>query len=307
MSRQADYLPVVAALAGLAASGALAGGPIWTLLLPLAVSAVWFGLPHGGADHIVAAALRQRLWGPIAAYLAAIGLFLAVWWIKAPLAFWLFIAMTVFHWGTGDAHFAISRGWVPRFAAPTSALVRGALPMLGPLAFFPGRFAEVERAATSLFGGSGVVAGPIAQMVALGMLAMIILAHVGHLYHRGALRHSGRDVMELAVLLVLFAVVDPLVSVGVYFTFWHSVRHLDRLGGFYERRLNGRSLLRDVIPTTLISLVGIAGLAILVPQTPDSGFALLGVYLVAISALTFPHMLVVHLMDRAEHAFPWNG
>jgi hypothetical protein len=51
---------------------------------------------------------------------------------------------------------------------------------------------------------------------------------------------------------------------------------------------------------TAVSLGLLGGLYLIVPVQPASGAETVGLYLVLISVLTLPHVLVVSYMDRVE-------
>jgi Brp/Blh family beta-carotene 15,15'-monooxygenase len=312
--RPANLLPIVAMLAGIAATGPLDGSPSWLLMLPLVASALVFGLPHGAADHVVLFDLTGRWIKPISTYCALALSFVLVWWVAPAMAFWAFIAMTVVHWGTGDAFHLLRDSKAPLPAdsalAVTTSLLRGAIPMLVPLVAFPDRFAAFGAATASLFDQDASLISNSTPSVALYGLVVLGVLHFGRVLQLGAYGPWAiRDAGEVFLLVAAFALLDPLVSIGLYFCFWHSVRHLDRLGEWYSvsKRLRGRSLWKDVLPTTGIALGSIALLALMVPNTPNSGLDAVAIYVVVISALTVPHMITVFLMDQRQCVFPWTG
>ena len=101
----------------------------------------------------------------------------------------------------------------------------------------------------------------------------------------------------------------PVLAVGLYFTLWHSVRHVVRLeltdpvgAGELER---GHVLapfgrfLRQAWPVTAVAV------ALLVAVGVTLGSAGLGVYLFLLAVLTTPHAAVVTWMDRRQGA--WNS
>jgi Brp/Blh family beta-carotene 15,15'-monooxygenase len=125
----------------------------------------------------------------------------------------------------------------------------------------------------------------------------------------GACRAWLVDAGESALLWGYFLVVPPLVSVGVYFALWHSLRHVGRLAAVDPEGAASLSagrpaaalsrFGREAAPTTALSLLFIAAAAVV---SPTGGAALAGVYLVVIAVLTLPHTVVVTGMDLAERA-----
>ncbi|GAA2748520.1 Brp/Blh family beta-carotene 15,15'-dioxygenase [Amnibacterium kyonggiense] len=282
-------------------------------VVPFAVSVLLFGLPHGALDHLVPARLdpgisRRRSIASVVLLYAVLGAATAAVWIVLPVAgFTLFILVTWFHWGQGDLWLDRALGDAPpsRTDAALTVLVRGALPMLGPLLLHAREYAAVLRGTTGLLGARSAPAGallesPVIRLTAALVLVALITAHL--VVRRRAGGRPAPAVGEITVLAIFFLVVPPVLAVGLYFTFWHAVRHIVRLelltdGGRaalqrgHLLRSFGR-FLRDAAPLTACAVVLLAALA-LVLRSAD-----LGTYLLLIAALTTPHTAVVTWMDR---------
>ncbi len=324
-------LVVVAALGGAAGLSL----PTWGRYLPLGLSVVLFGLPHGAVDHLVPSRLGAD--GPLpvdrtrtgAAVVGAIYLVLgggyALGWLAAPrLAALGFIALTWFHWGQGDV-------WVLRrlLAADHlrsravrwgTLLVRGGLPMLVPLLAFPGRYRAVLSAWVALFGVELALPWLFAPETRAAMGAGFALLSLGTLAAgRLVAGDAGRrrwrvDAAEVGLLWAYFAVVPPLVAVGLYFTCWHALRHIARLLLLAPGRAasgtltalavwlwgSGRRFAREAAPLTALSLVLLVGFGAVVPATVRTVPEYAALYLVFVAVVTLPHVVVVTLMDHAE-------
>lgn len=304
--------------------------PPWVEYLPFALSLIVFGLPHGAVDHLAMPRLLGRkagTTGPVILvgllYLVLGGLYLALWFAAPVAAFALFIALTWFHWGGGDLHalsaFVSDRGGYPtgQTRRALTLLVRGGLPMLVPLLAFPETYRAVAVNTVGLF----VPAGPGASSWALDpyfrLLAGVTFAlfAVGVLISGyGSAKKSGArgvwlvDGTETAILALYFALVPPVLAVGLYFCLWHATRHVARLVLLDEKSTGaleaGRvapalvRFARDSAPLTVAALVLLLGLYLVVPpETSAAPSSLLALYLVLVSALTLPHVVVVTLMD----------
>jgi Brp/Blh family beta-carotene 15,15'-monooxygenase len=225
-----------------------------------------------------------------------------------------FILLTWFHWGQGDLFVAVRQDPAMGPAARAAHLVaRGAIPMLVPLVGQPGAYAEVITATTAPFapGAGGLLAiaeTPAARIAALVVVAGAAAADLALSNGRG----RGVRAAETALLVAYFALVPPVLAVGLYFCLWHALRHIVRLQlldpGSAGALRTGSALpalvrfARQAAPFTAAALVLLGVLALVLPH--DAGPAgLLGVYLVLISALTVPHVVVVSLMDRAQHVW----
>ena len=311
------FTPTSVAFAGIAAGFVLLDlarvqVPYAVQVVPFAVSVLLFGLPHGALDHLVPARLDRRLSirrsiTAVVALYAVLGGATALLWRLEPVAgFAAFIAVTWFHWGQGDLWLDRAR----RAAAGSRAdgvltvLVRGTLPMLLPLVSHPDEYAGVLQATTRLVDPAAVpdpdvlLAWPV-RLTGAVLIVVLIAAHLLVRRRRAALRGS---VAEIVVLAAFFTAVPPVLAVGLYFTFWHAVRHIVRLELLEpdgRARLERGDLLRpfarflrDALPVTLCAI------ALLVVVAVSVRAAGLGTYLLLIAALTTPHTAVVIWMDR---------
>jgi Brp/Blh family beta-carotene 15,15'-monooxygenase len=133
------------------------------------------------------------------------------------------------------------------------------------------------------------------RSLALG--TVVILGVADFCLAKGSILTRRLNLAESLALLLFFALVPALVSIGFYFAFWHGLRHVLRLKSFEQLSWPGFTL--HALPATLGALVLLAGLAYFVHF--QSGYlVLLGIYLSLIAALTFPHALIVNWMDFRE-------
>ena len=302
--------------------------PDWLQYLPFALSLVFFGLPHGALDHLVPARLAgirptARSITHVVLLYAVLGAPVFAIWMGAPaVAFVGFIALTLAHWGLGDLYSLLAiegvRHLRNRLLRVAAVVIRGALPMLVPLIAFPAAYAAVAAQTTGVFGGVTVpTAIPDSTRVwlaaSISMAAAVYLIAGGLEARRiGAGAGWRRDATEIALLAAFFALVPPILAVGLYFSLWHALRHIVRLGlldrdgtrvrddlvrGDLWRAV--RSFARDAAPVTAIAIAMLVVLAILLPPSVQTGGGL-GLYLVLISALTVPHTVIVAFMDRRQ-------
>lgn len=300
--------------------------------LPLAVSALLLGMPHGAVDHLVPARLgavdlRRSVAAVVAVYAVLGGGYLAWWFIAPVTAAAAFVAITWIHWGQGDVYLLSSAtgGAYPRSAPhrATTLLLRGAMPMAVPLLAFPGEYRRVVADLVGLFGAS---VDPIAVAFAPGtrrVLAAALVALTALQVARGVVRIDGDggiapafdrglalDLADTTLLWGYFLTVPPVLAVGLYFPLWHSWRHVVRLvatdEGSTEALRTGRtgravaSFYRDAAPLTVLALaIGVA-LYPFVPRAPGGLAEGVALYLVLIAVLTLPHVAVVTWMDRRE-------
>ncbi|MFC7229088.1 Brp/Blh family beta-carotene 15,15'-dioxygenase [Salinirubellus salinus] len=302
--------------------------PLVVQYVPLAVSALLLGLPHGAVDHL--APTRVRGEAPTLRSLAGVGVlygvlggaYLAAWFLAPVASFGFFIAMTWAHWGQGDVHALVALEGVEHLRTTgqrvATLVVRGGLPMLVPLLLGVDQYREVATLLVGRFGVEAAALDPLFRVetrLALGVgfaLLTVATLAVGLARAPGGLADAGwrRDAGETTLLWAFFLAVPPILAVGVYFCLWHAVRHVARLvtldsdGERALRRGDAVAALagfyRDAAPLTLVSLAFLAGFYWLVPVRPGTLPETVGLYLVLIAVLTLPHVVVVSLMDRVE-------
>ena len=292
--------------------------------LPLLASVVVFGLPHGALDYVALPRaldghLSLRGLGIVGVLYAVLGVgYLALWWLAPLPAAVLFIAMTWFHWGQGELYVlrnVFDVTYLDRRQQILTTVVRGGLPMLVPLIGFPDRYRAVFETFVAPFGGTvgtwplfdpGVRVG-LAML--FGTVTLWMLVRGRRLADAEGTNAWRRDAVEVALLWVVFLVVEPILAIGVYFCLWHSVRHLARVGWLDGRirtavgdgrwwQASGRLGL-EAAPPTIGALALFGGLFALVPVGASIGDAV-GLYLVGIAVLTLPHTVIVTWIDRRQ-------
>ena len=316
-------------LAALVPLSLLAGElPTTVRYFPLVASVVVFGMPHGAVDYVALPRVRSGrvdLRGVTEVsllYFVAGVAYLALWFVLPVLAAAIFIALTWFHWGQGDLYAVrdlFGADHVDDFTQQAlTVVVRGGLPMLVPLLGFPDTYRAVVDTFVEPFGGSAdgwwlFAARP--RLALAGIFGTITIIALARGFARARDRRRWRfDAAETTFLWVFFMVVPPILAVGAYFCFWHSVRHIARVVLLDERSVEdlagwrwlpplGRFALEAAVPTALaLAFVGVLWWATGGVETLAGAT---GLYLVGIAVLTLPHTVVVSLMDREQGIWTW--
>ncbi|MGI4886668.1 MAG: Brp/Blh family beta-carotene 15,15'-dioxygenase [Janthinobacterium lividum] len=302
------------ALAGLGRTFPAQAG--WLLMPLLAIGLVGLGVAHGACDQLVLPA--RRLAGPGRGYFLKFGagyLALAVaagmaWWRWPGMAVGGFFLLTAWHWGSADAPA------LPRYRAlwAVHSLLRGALPFAGAARWWP---AEAQHSVEGLLAFAG--AAPLAAgRFAAGAASLWPLVVAGHLALWGsyaALRQPRRwrtDMVEALLLTGLFWALPPLLALGVYFVFWHSLQHVLRLNHLFGYAATGKpagpwAALKQELgfftqrawPLLLASVAALAALYAFPGARPPNSHTWLGPALAATAAVTLPHALLVSLVMDA--------
>ncbi|WP_158550746.1 Brp/Blh family beta-carotene 15,15'-dioxygenase [Geodermatophilus sp. TF02-6] len=294
-------MSTTAAVAVLLAEVAVPGGwgdAAWGVL----VGGLLLGLPHGAVDHLVPG--RRLGWRPVrlAVFAAGYAALATVAWLvfrawPGP-ALVAFVAVSAWHFGTGETAFADLRAGRPVGRRPIAAAVVGAVVLLVPL---------VRGSADTAAVVAAVVPGSAGRLPAWlpATVLGVVLPAAAVLAARLVGGRRWVEAAELVLLACLGLVVPPLAAFGVYFGCWHSVRHVARVvaedpagaGDLAAGRL-GRPLRRFAVQAALPTAAVLAVLALLW-SAADGWPSFVATDLPVLAAVTVPHALVVAWLDRA--------
>ncbi|MDB2261313.1 Brp/Blh family beta-carotene 15,15'-dioxygenase [Halorubrum ezzemoulense] len=305
--------------------------PVELGVATFALGTLAVGMAHGAVDHLVplraapGVSLRRSIAVVSVGYAVLGGAVVAAFFAAPVAAFVGFIALTWLHWGQGDVATLAIAGvdHLPTSAERWLALiVRGGLPMGVPLLAHPEEYRLVAEWIVGLFlvdgGAAATAVDPLfAPAVRAGVgvgMAAATLASVGLGYRRvrGGRDAGGwrRDAGELAVLWAWFLLAAPVFAIGVYFALWHALRHVGRLVLVDPAAASAASagdavgalarFGRDAAPLTLGGFLVVGAVGVSVPAGVAAPGDLLAVSLVAIAAMTLPHVVVVAWLDRRE-------
>ena len=261
------------------------------------------GVPHGAMDHLVPGLLSRRWQAPthlalvagayvtmvVAATLAA---------LRAPdLAFATFLAVSAIHFGWAETTYAAERGGhpVPRVRDGWfDAVAHGAIVVVLPL-----WSAEGRSAMRPLLPRLVDWVGAVPTSWATGAVVLTCAASVLHLVATRRILQAA----ELVAVLTLFLTVPVFAAFGVYFGCWHALRHtarlMDALAVGRPIRVQVNAFARAAgLPTTAALLV----LGALFAYRSDAGVVMTGVSVLL--ALTFPHVVVVAILDHHRRIAP---
>jgi len=284
------------------------------LYLPMLASVLLFGLPHGAIDHLVVLGLANSSLSLKALalvcliYLSFVVVMLCLWWGAPLVAVILFLAITIYHWGRADLAFegllnpeALQA--TPRILKFNHSFLRGILPIGIPFLSFPDATEAILNSCSIAFGYKYEL-GATLPFVILIFLLLLLFSEIAFLRYQGVQR-TVRLVEDLG-LIAFFVLVPPLLAVGLYFCLWHGFRHVLRLiryegnqGDCETSLARFKQFYSQALPFTLASILILAIVLLLLRGSVDLS-VFTGIYLVVISSLTVPHLLVVEWMDRVE-------
>jgi Brp/Blh family beta-carotene 15,15'-monooxygenase len=291
------WIAIIASLLTQVTSSSVDIGPIPAALALIALA---LGIPHGAADNLTFVhVLSWRGWIRLVIVYVTIAAVAALLIIAFPsIGFVLVLAMTVWHFGTGDVQATAElEGETPasgKFRI-LYALALGSAPVLLPLTS-PAALSTVVSLEPEL---ASIYSNPVTAIIRGVVLALIVISIVA-LIARGALRGA----FELFTLAVLGLIASPFIAFAVYFGFWHASRHTARLALVTTGAINVRSLAAVTkigIPSLLGFIAILAGLTIFLGNNSMTG-TVLWIGLAIVWGLTVPHMWFVSRFDQRLRA-----
>lgn len=269
--------------------------PSWAVATALVALAL--GIPHGAVDHLAVTTLSStvaRLAGGLVYLAVAAAATATILRVPAP-AFVAVLAMSVWHFGTGDVGAAADlAGRDPhrRGVRLLQALALGSAPVLLPLTS-ASAVASVGLINPSL---ATVLHPAVGSVVRYGVLCLVAVT-LAALWRVEDRRGCG----ELALLAVLGLVANPLMAFAVYFAAWHALRHTARLAMSRDGDVRLVDLARTFamgLPA-LVGAVVVAGVCVLALEEAALG-TWLWIGLALVWGLTVPHMVLVSRADRSS-------
>jgi len=260
-------------------------------------SALVLGVPHGACDPWVPGWVRHHpsrlpfLISFCIIYLSLSFVYLLIWRAFPLPSTIFFLCLTAWHWGTADA----SLETTPSLRWLLFGIGRGSLVMLAPFAF---HWADTWSVILLMAPNAGL------PPYTLPFVPALLLAIALNLLSRPSIHQT----IETLLLLLLFYLTPPLLSVGTYFVAFHAWRHLLRLSALRNQLTSNEplfcwthslyQLLLLSIPLTLVSLAFLRWIPPFLTSSFPQGTNWVGPYLILLAVLTLPHAILVAWMDK---------
>ena len=295
--------------------------PIFLQMLPIYVSLIFLGLSHGAADHLCMWGLlsiktpRIKL-ALIGIYFATALLYFLLWLLNPLISILLFFLLTIFHWGRADLYTScfinnvdyLHRNKFMRFCY---GFFRGSSPILLPVAFNQEVYLNFLNSLTfkeyQMFDFSYYVNFNLIFVPILFLTLYIVIFLVVNKNRKKNYRMFLWDLLENTLLIVWFLYVPVLWAIGIYFIFWHSLRHAlrilssDNKGAEYLNDFSLKKLsLRWIELTGLINLIALIGIFIIFNTeifNINDEYNIFSNIMIGISILTLPHALLIEIID----------
>ncbi|WP_269537828.1 Brp/Blh family beta-carotene 15,15'-dioxygenase [Cerasicoccus fimbriatus] len=300
-------LPLIGmlSLAGLSAVGLVSDRLGYALL---AISILFFGMPHGAMD--IEVSRRMQWWSDSLSFAKFCGLYLlgvaavlAFCFFTPLLALGFFLVLTAWHWGTAESYFASQS----RLLRAMVGMARGLVIVTAPIYFHPVESAQVLGGFVSWF---GLENASFAEHSSL-LLAVLIVSYFTDfgfaLYrcHVDASSASKLFALEALCLPFFFALTPPITAVAFYFVCVHAYRHLLRLTASSQSeshlmrqakrifQAHGRVMWAALLPMAPLVFI-------LAWRSQVSPAEVTGIYLVLLFSLTVPHAFIISWLDQRE-------
>lgn len=280
------------------------------------VGMVALNLPHGGYEHFENLRWRGLPFGAryVLLYLSFIGLFVGLFLVAPLAALGIAFATAVAKGGHGDLHVmdAVvgSDHLVRREQRWLAAFVRGGAVMIVPLLVWPGVFYGFSSYMLSMFDpaatGELLVRQESVRPLLGGLYGVAVLAHLGGGFLTGGLSASWlADLGETALLVVYFTAVPVVVSIGLFFPLWYSMRQSGRTLAVRremttDQQLPALAVWGILIAGALMTAVLGAMLWFVAPNPLGNATLLPGLvafYTVFICVVALPHVVVGEWLD----------
>ena len=277
-------------------------GPIALVVAGLGFLA---GVPHGAADHVMAARLSGArsmvAIGVVYAGIAAAAWALMQW--AGLIALVVIVAFSAVHFGLGELEVCHQlTGWRPGRLVAVAVAVAGCGALILPLARSGDQFRGVAAAISP--GLAPLISGRHFEMSLAGIWLVAAVVAIAASVRAAQLLIA----LDIVIIGALGLVAPPLVAFAVWFGGWHAIRHCARMltvePECAELVRSGRDRAAVLRLIRLAALPSVAALATVlalgwITVTASDPTVVVAEILRLLLALTVPHMVVVWWLDRA--------
>jgi len=261
-----------------------------------------FGIPHGSIDHLVNSNEPNLKFSEISKkfYLEYFIYFIVVviGWIIAPvLCFALFIFLSGYHFGQSqlyDLSKIISPLKIRLFSLAWGVLIISLIFQFHYEEVFTiiNSFLQMEKVDPAIFNAI------LMNMIILSTGSLLFAMFINYLDGSIKLSRLISEIIDTALLIVVFKYTPLLLAFGIYFGLWHSLKAMNAEFKVLSNKDPDFSLLsfiKSMIPLSTISIAGLIVL-ILVGLYFNSSISPIMLFVVGISALTLPHAISMDKM-----------
>ncbi len=278
-------------------------------------------LPHGGFEHVENLRGRGERFQLeyVVGYLLLTAGSLAIYLVAPVVGLGVALAVTALKGGHGGVRVLETVTGANHLRAPlpraVAVAVRGGAIVVVPYLVSPGIYSMVASYMVGIVDPGGFqqllwLFDPPVRALVGGVYAGFVVAHLAAGWVRaGDTSGWQADAVETLLLASFFALVPPILAIGVYFPCWYALRQVARLSG---AAANGRSpasvpvsrALWGFTRRALLPWVGavalLVGMARIVPNPPVGAVTWMALYSVFVAIIAVPHVAVGGWLDRRQ-------
>ena len=243
-------------------------------------------------------------------------MYMLIWFIYPYISFAIFIILTIYHWGKADYIYGLlSRRVIGSntYLNTYYSIYRGVIPILTPGILYNTEYNKFINGICNIINDSSGFNLQIDSIFFVGILSMIIISfNVTIIYFskfKGGFKLAKFDHIESLLLIVWFLCLPPIYSIGVYFIFWHSLRHiirilyLDKHTNYLDNTLNYKRIsIRYIQLFSFMTILALSFFIYFLYSLTNDFYKsnIVHALLILISTLTLPHAITVYLMDLRQ-------
>lgn len=252
-------------------------------ILSLILVIAFFGVPHGSLDTLFAkkafTLITKKEWLKFICIYLFTSAVILIFWIFSPITFFItFLFFSALHFSDDIAN---TKSTLLSFLYGFNIIILPSILHSNELTILYGYLIDIKYS---------TVIVEIMKPLAISLLIFTSIATVV-IYLNKLFDTTKRQLMEIAVVSLLFLSVRPLLAFTIYFCLMHSARHI-LMAKFYFKSYPIRTLLLTlVVPTCFVVLFCVFFITILPSQKFDEN--LIKVTFATLAALTFPHAFLL--------------
>jgi Brp/Blh family beta-carotene 15,15'-monooxygenase len=261
---------------------------------------ILLGIPHGATDHVVFFSKKniipkKQSWAYfLKIYLGVMLTYALAWYIQPLVCFIAFLLFSAYHFGQSQLYyFDIKK---QKWFKSILYLSWGNILLLSILGFNTEETFFI-LAETPFFEFMQFVLTHLYYFLGINVAVLLFLVIILFLQSKVSFLEILQELSLLILLLFLCWSASLLLSFAIYFSLWHSLQTIKQeirvFDIHFEKKYSWKNYIKDALPFSLISFLGIGmiliGLHFFEFSTPN----LLFVFFVLISILTAPHAWLI--------------
>lgn len=270
------------------------------------IAILFLGIPHGATDYLIFKNLKQSFLGSkkllhfYIGYLVIMGLYGVIWMILPSLGFFIFIGISLFHFGQSNWVYVFPKnsilGW-------WTYIIWGMYVLFIPIMAHYGTAQPVIKAMTPNLAFEISESWRVGIIITLGFATLFTIMG---LYLRRIINQKNlfNELINLLILGVALYQLPLWLGFAFYFAGWHSLTSIQEQISFFQANhpnYKWKDYAKNTTALTLVALAGIIGLIYWGGSYSDVG--ILKYLFIFIGVVTLPHMLLIHQLykDKFDH------